>query len=42
MFETFFAEKWLYVSGWADARQKLNGTTMMKLANKWANNGIGA
>lgn len=36
MFETFFAEKLLYVSGWADARQKLNGTTMMKRASEWA------
>jgi MinD-like ATPase involved in chromosome partitioning or flagellar assembly len=36
-FETFFVEELLYVSGWADARQKLNGTTMMKLALEWAN-----
>jgi len=35
-FETFFVEKLLYVSGWADARQKLKGTTMMKLAREWA------
>lgn len=34
--ESHFAQELLLLSGWDDARQKLAGTSMMKLAEQWA------
>jgi len=36
--ETYFAQQLLYINSWDDAKNKLSGTTMMKVAQEWAEN----
>lgn len=36
--ETDFAQQLLYLNSWEDARNKLSGTTILKVAQQWAEN----